>query len=96
MSDFLLSRKLLFWISADSGVDLAPADYQLNPWTIYTIYHPLESAETAAFFALWRAYNPLGHFIGKKYYNMAITSGVAQRNKIFMKMREIIQFEVGK
>ena len=96
MSDFLLSRKLLFWISADRGVDLAPTDYQLNPWTMYTVYHPLESADTEAFFSLWREYNPLGHFVGKKYYTMTITSGAAQRNKIFTKMREILQFEGGK
>jgi len=81
-------------VSAEEGVALPPSDLQLNPWTIFTLYHKLESPDTAAFFSLWRDCNPLGHYVGQTYDGIKITHSNAQRKKIFQKMHEKITFEM--
>jgi len=98
LSLILLNRKMLFWVSAEEGVDLPPWDIQFNAWTIYTMYHPFESSECAAFFSMWREYNPLGHMIGKVYgSHPKITAknvvSPAFRKKIFQTMKDNLQFE---
>jgi len=81
-------------VSAEVGVGLPSIDLQLNPWTIFTVYNELESPETAAFFSMWRDYNPLGHYIGQMYEGVKITNIKAQRKKVFQKMQGNITFEM--